>query len=124
MLCGCPQIGVQCFAFIKHEATALVVAVTSLFKIFQNSAIQLINALKACALHQNGRLFATDATGAKGHHCFSLERFCLTFNNVREIAEFFDSVVNGIFKAAEICLKRVSGVDQDNGTVFIVLTLA
>ena len=68
--------------FVKHKAFAFKMGVTILFKVLQDAAIELVNIRYAGFLHQDGGLFAANATGAKAD-----DRLALELPTVRQLAK-------------------------------------
>ena len=59
--------------FVEHETFTMVMRATTLFKIFQNAAIELINVVESILNHVRRRFFATNSTGTEGDNRLLLE---------------------------------------------------
>jgi hypothetical protein len=78
---------VECFSLIKHKTCAPIMALSNLFEILENAAIELIAMRHTDRLHKQASFLAANPTGTKANNCFSFERLTVRFDSLGELAK-------------------------------------
>jgi hypothetical protein len=117
------QLRIECGAMIKDEAITLVVRPTDFFEVFENATFELVHAVVADVLHMDRCFFTAYAAGAEGNDGFIVQGLFFALDDGREIAEFFDAVVNRVFEGTHIDFEGIAGVHHDDRLALIIMTL-
>jgi large-conductance mechanosensitive channel len=109
------QLRIERGAVVKYKAVAMVMGTANFFKILEDAAFELIDALITDILHMDRRFFAADAAGTERDHGFVIELVFMVGNDLGKFGEFIDAIVNGVVEGADVDFKRIAGIDQTTG---------
>ena len=118
------ESGIDCPAVVKDKAFAFKMGVAAFFKVFQNTAVELVNIGYAGFLHKDCGFFAANPACAKTHDRLALQLITVVQQGLREFGELVDAPVNRVLESAHIHFKRIARVQRDHRAALIVVPAA
>ena len=96
---------------------------TNLFKVLEDTAVQLIHVSKTGHLHVRSGLFTTNATRAEHDNWLVLQFLRQTRDAFRKFTKVIETHFDGVVESAKVIFVIIAGIQQMNFAAFVQPTL-
>src|SRR5690606_18619661 len=107
-----PQLGIQRFASVENEATTPEFFAADLLEVFEDPAVELVNAFDARFGHVDRRLFAANAPCAEAHDGLALQLRAMRLHRLGKLRKARNPPIDGPFERTFVDLEGIARIEH------------